>query len=786
MCRKAFYSAGILLFGILICGCGGEADEHLAAPAEIESAYPHLSPGHGRMLSILADISRRAPAEHLYFGQFEHVKLRKRLEQFGPIMSPTDRLRLLCSLGYAELDYEPTPHQAIEHLTQAYELLPQIPGRDTEWSSRVKFYLGVSWLRLGETENCCLLHNSNSCILPIRGGGIHTQQSGSRKAIEYFTEVLNETRDQKNEVYWHYPARWLLNIAYMTLDEYPNGVPEEFRIPPEFFESEVEFPEFENVAPKLNLNTDNHAGSAIVDDFDNDDDLDVLTCSSDPTLPTQYFRNNNDGTFTEQTEDAGLTGLLGGLNMVQADYNNDGNLDVYIVRGAWLGDLGRHPNSLLRNDGHAGFMDVTFETGLGDVHYPCKTAAWADYDNDGDVDLFVANETADNRGGSTVQARCQLFRNDGGRFTDVAIEAGVAVNVFGMSTVWGDFDGDRFPDLYVGAKHDCALFHNNRDGTFTDVAASAGVRPLDSPFASWFWDYDNDGSLDLYTASSSSQLGLLAFHAVSDDTPTESAGYVRRVTDPNTPEEVWLEFELPGFYKGDGRGGFENVAAEKNLNYPTAPMGSNFGDLNGDGFLDFYLATGDFEYWDLRPNVMFLNQQGEKFANVTMGGGFGHLQKGHGVSFVDIDHDGDQDVYVQMGGQLPGDKYNDALFENPGFGHHWITVKLVGSQSNKSAIGARIHVTIIEQGKRRSIYRSVNSGGSFGCNPLRQNIGLGDAEKIESIEIYWPTSDLTQTFQNVPMDRAIQLVEGDEAYTTLPLKSFTLGGRSLAVTPLQN
>jgi len=124
--------------------------------------------------------------------------------------------------------------------------------------------------------------------------------------------------------------------------------------------------------------------------------------------------------------------------------------------------------------------------------------------------------------------------------------------------------------------------------------------------------------------------------------------------------------------------------------------------------------------------------------------------------------------------------------ENPGFGHHWITVKLVGSQSNKSAIGARIHVTIIEQGKRRSIYRSVNSGGSFGCNPLRQNIGLGNAGKIESIEIYWPTSDLTQTSQDVPMDRAIQLVEGDEAYTTLPLKSFTLGGRSLAVTPLQH
>ena len=134
-------------------------------------------------------------------------------------------------------------------------------------------------------------------------------------------------------------------------------------------------------------------------------------------------------------------------------------------------------------------------------------------------------------------------------------------------------------------------------------------------------------------------------------------------------------FEIPALLRGDGRGGFADVASEQNLAYPAAPMGANFGDLNGDGFLDFYLATGDVPYWALRPNVMFLNQGGSRFANITMGGGFGHLQKGHGVSFADIDNDGDQDVYVQMGGQLTGDKYNDALFENPGFGHHWITLK---------------------------------------------------------------------------------------------------------------
>ena len=130
-----------------------------------------------------------------------------------------------------------------------------------------------------------------------------------------------------------------------------------------------------------------------------------------------------------------------------------------------------------------------------------------------------------------------------------------------------------------------------------------------------------------------------------------------------------------------------------------------------------------------------------------------------------------------MGGQLTGDKYNDALFENPGFGHHWITLKLVGRKSNRSAIGARIHVKVLENGKTRSIYRRVSSGGSFGCNPLRQNIGLGNAERIESIEVYWPTSDLTQKFRDVEMDQSIEIFEGERDYRTISLDSYALGGR---------
>ena len=150
-----------------------------------------------------------------------------------------------------------------------------------------------------------------------------------------------------------------------------------------------------------------------------------------------------------------------------------------------------------------------------------------------------------------------------------------------------------------------------------------------------------------------------------------------------------------------------------------------------------------------------------------MSGGFGHLQKGHAVVFADLDSDGDQDVFEQLGGALAGDKYHDALFENPGFGNRWVTLKLIGTTSNRSAIGARIRVEIVVDGVPRSIYKYVNSGGSFGANPLRQMIGLGLAKQIQQVEIYWPTTDQTQTFKDLPMNTSIEIVEGNSQFRVL-------------------
>lgn len=714
---------------ILLGSAISAAATSLAQPVATNATGPSAvsaGGGHQRMLKLLREIRDRSSTENLYIGPAFHARERKQLEMLPADAPAAHRGRLHLFVGKDELRLG-NNQRAVEHLLKAYEL------SDKSLVQPV-FQLAVAHLRLGETQNCLAHRNAESCILPIRGGGVHQDQSGAREAIKYLKVVLD--RQPK-----HIAARWLLNLAYMTVGEYPEKVPPKFLVPPERFESEQEFPRFRDIAPKLGLNTVGLSGGAIADDFDNDGWLDIVVSDWNPGAQLRYFRNNGDGSFTERTVEAGLGGLFGGLNLIQADYDNDGDLDIYVLRGAWLEKAGRHPNSLLQNDGEAHFRDVTFEAGLGEHHYPTQTAAWADYDNDGDLDLYVGNESFP----------CQLFRNNGdGTFTDAADAAGVTNDDVAKAVVWGDYDGDRYPDLYVsnfGGPN--RLYHNKGDGTFRDLAPGASVTYPFKSFPAWFWDFNNDGNLDLFVSA-----------------------YERRVEDVAAYylDLPAMETEPDSLYQGDGMGSFDEVGFDVGLNHITQPMGSNFGDLDNDGFLDFYLGTGYPEYEGLMPNLLFRNVGGARFVDVTTAAGLGHLQKGHGVAFADFDHDGDQDIFAELGGAYAGDVFGNALFENPGFGNHWLLVKLVGVTSNKSAIGVRIRADILEGGKQRSIYRWVNSGGSFGANPLRQHLGLGPAAVLQSLEIYWPTSDRTQVFQDVEINQFIVVTEGREEYETLPYR----------------
>jgi FG-GAP-like repeat/ASPIC and UnbV len=610
-----------------------------------------------------------------------------------------------------------------------------------EFEREIRDQLAISHMRLGEQENCAHMHGQESCIFPVKGSGIHTMKRGMEGAVRELTAALDkDSKDLK--------SRWLLNIAYMTLGRYPAEVPAKWLIPASTFDSEYDIGRFLDVAPESGLMINNHSGGAVLEDFDGDGFLDLMVSSSGPLDQLRFFHNNGNGTFTDRTTEAGLTGELGGLNIVSADYNNDGHPDLLVLRGGWWGQNGKYPMSLLRNNGNGTFDDVTEEAGLLSLH-PTQTAAWADYDNDGWLDLYVGHES------NTTEAHpSQLFHNNrNGTFTDVGRENGLADMGFVKGVAWGDFNNDGRPDLYVSIKGVAnRLFRNdgpadpkNPDPAhwkFTDVTNEAGVAEPIHSFATWFFDYDNDGWPDLFVA-----------------------GYYVEDFNDIAAFEMGLPYkaETPRLYHNNHDGTFTNVSKAIHMDRAILVMGANFGDLDNDGWLDVYLGTGDPNYESLLPNRMFRNNNGKTFQDVTTSGGFGHLQKGHSIAFGDVFNSGNEDVFEEMGGALPGDLYTSVLYKNPGHGNHWVSLELEGVQTNRSAFGARVKVTVPTAEGTRHIYRTVGYGSSFGGSPLRQHIGIGKATRISEIEVSWPTSKLVQRFRDVAVDRGFHLRESDSA-----------------------
>ncbi len=186
-----------------------------------------------------------------------------------------------------------------------------------------------------------------------------------------------------------------------------------------------------------------------------------------------------------------------------------------------------------------------------------------------------------------------------------------------------------------------------------------------------------------------------------------------------------------------------------------------------------YLATGEPDIATLVPNRMFKNDAGRRFVEITASTGTGHLQKGHAVACGDFDRDGDNDIFVEMGGALPGDKFHNVLFQNPGQNNHWLTLRLIGVKTNRPAIGARVKI-VTAGDTPQTIYRHISSGSSFGGNPLEQTIGLGRAERIAELEIRWPTSGTTQVFRDVGSDQSLVIQEFAEEFTVRDVRPISL------------
>lgn len=699
--------------------------------------FEKATESHAKMEAILASVRDRDLDGNPYYGKGVITSAEQKLATTDKSNGMSDYVMGTILVGKANIDYGNLETGIGQLLETDNYLMKQKDA--SSLMAIASFELGMAYLRLGETENCCATFSPESCTLPLKGGAIHTKRAGSEAAIQYLTQAMHLANDESNIL----QAQWLLNLAYMTLGDYPANTPEAVRLPESILKSDVDFPHFPNIAEKAGLGTDSLAGGAIADDFDGDGDIDLMVSCWDSCAGLRYFENRlaqAEG-FVERSESAGISKLLGGLNMVQADYDNDGDVDVLVLRGAWQSEKGDVPNSLLRNEGDGTFLDVSIAAGITEKNYPTQTAAWLDFDNDGDLDMLVGNEQW-----GEMPTPTQLFQNNNdGTFTDVAKSAGLANDGVVKGVACGDLDNDRWTDIVISnLAGPNKLYHNNRDGTFTNIATDAGISSPSTSFPVWIWDYNNDGNLDVFISSYNGQMVDRAKKALG-----------------KAPLG-----ELSGHYQGNGKNRFVNVAKLQGLDTPMLTMGCNVGDLNNDGFPDMYLGTGSPEISVLMPNSLFLNQGGKHFADVTMASGLGHLQKGHAITFADFDGDGDQDIFEQMGGAKRVDHFRDSLFQNPGFKNHWIALKLEGTTSNRSAIGARIRVDFLENGEPRSVYRNVDSGSSFGGNPLRQHIGIGSATNITTIQVMWPVTGITQTFTNPGIDQTWNITEGSDDLTS--------------------
>lgn len=635
-----------------------------------------------------------------------------------------------------------------------YEDILSRTNLDTKSKNQVLLSLGTAYLRLGERNNCVNNHTAEACIMPIQGSGVHQDRTGSQKAYDTFLAILKTDPGNLD-------ARWLLNLAAMTLGEYPRKVDRAMLIPGLDARDAQPVKPFSDVATSLGLATNNRSGGSIVDDFDNDGYLDVVTSAWALDDPMHYFHNNGDGTFTDRSAPSGLHAITGGLNLTQADYNNDGHLDILVLRGAWQGMIGfgEQPNSLLRNNGDGTFTDVTIEAGMLSYH-PTQTATWNDFNNDGWLDVVIANEST----GQDAVHPCEFYiNNQNGTFTNIVTPANLQIIGFFKGVISGDFDNDGWPDLFFSNLAGQKLLLRNRGVrgapvAFDDVSKQAGFGDATaSTFTTWFWDYDNDGWLDIFACNYDFGRALSFYAAKEALQPSaDMAG-------------------KPYFYHNNGDGTFTNVTTSMHANKTVFAMGGNFGDIDNDGWLDMYLGTGNPDYKSLLPNRMFRNVGGKGFSDVTASARVGNLQKGHGVSMADIDNDGDQDIHIDMGGAYRSDAYPSSLFLNPGQNNnHWINMKLVGNSSNRSAIGVKVLLTFREKGKPRQIYREVNAGGNFGCSPLRREIGIGSATSIDEVRITWPASGRVQVLKDVKADQFIRITEGQDGFEAVALNKLPI------------
>ncbi len=520
-------------------------------------------------------------------------------------------------------------------------------------------------------------------------------------------------------------TRWWVWISAQKLGGYPSDVPQSARMELKVgrHPSKVEF---EDVASKIGLDKTSAGRGTAIFDIDGDGYLDMVISSAHGGC--SVYHNNGDGTFTDVTVGSGLDKCVNTFALAVGDYNNDGLDDLYITRlGFYMGE-----SVLMRNNGDGTFTDVTKETGVG-CWAPTFTAQWVDYDCDGNLDLFLAN----NLGGlfdRKVQNR--LFHNNGdGTFTEVSEKAGLVSIHPTIGSAWGDYNNDGYPDVFLS----CGLgrgqlFRNNGDGTFTDVSSDAGIDDIRFGSVAFWVDYDNDGWLDLVQYVWSPEEDVISTY-MNGVGPEE--GRPMRI------------------YHNNRNGTFTLKNREIGINGCFGTMSGNAGDFNNDGRIDFLLGNGD-PHMDRTEPPMILEDDGTgHFNNVTFAAGLPYTGKGHGSNIADLAGDGRMCLIVASGGAYPADLLTTSVFRPKTLPGNYLNVRLIGTKSNRNAVGAR--VKLVAGGREQ--HRLVSGGSGFGYLPYEQHFGLGDLQAVDSIEIVWP-SGLKQRVESLPFNDTIRIEEG--------------------------
>jgi tetratricopeptide (TPR) repeat protein len=566
-----------------------------------------------------------------------------------------------------------------------------------------------------------------------RRGLARFKQKRYAEAIDLMNRSLEESTTHRRSI------RWILRLVY----EAANTPPEQRHNTFVLREDLLQPPggtvfDFEDMAPRLGIDKRDGVGASAWGDFDGDGDYDLFVTGADSY--GALYRNDGDA-FTDVSREAGLFHVHSGFSATFADYDSDGRPDLHIGRDGWSGPM---PNSLYRNNGDGTFSEVTEQAGLANPgsSFVC---AWSDVDRDGDIDLAVANGIT---GGGDTNA---LYRNNGdGTFTDITRPAGLA-EPSGTRTIglaFGDYDLDGWPDLFVsGFATRNRLYRNRGDGTFVEVAEQAGVAGGGGRrvgYVAFFFDYDNDLDLDiLHTALAPWDQVL---RGLSDDYASLSAA-----------ERKELLFNCPKLYRNEGDGSFTEVGEPAGFIHPVGIMGAGVADLDNDGYLDAYFGTGDPTIERMEPDRFYRNNGDGSFTDVTFASGLGNLGKGHGITFIDLDGDGDLEIYVPEGGFVHGDAWPNAFYVNRrDSGNHWLHVDLEGRESNREALDAKLLVSA----GTLELLREVHNGEGFGSsNTPTVELGLGHATQVDRLEVRWP-SGTVQTFDDVPVDRRIVLREG--------------------------